>query len=65
MDSGNAGGGGFNKDRNNQMKMKGESDGMFAEMGTFGQPNGAIAEGPNSGTQETGIIEKLLVSERD
>lgn len=56
-------GGAFNKDRNNHMKMKGESDGMmFGEIGTFGQPNsGENAGGPNAGTQETGIIEKLLV----
>lgn len=55
---GGGGGGGFNKDR---MKAKdGENGMMFGEIGTFGQPNGM--EGPNAGTQETGIIEKLLVS---
>lgn len=60
--------GGYNKDRNNHMKMKGEAENgggmMFGEIGTFGQPNGggAGAEGANAGTQETGIIEKLLVS---
>lgn len=32
---------------------------MFGDMGSFGHSNGA--EG-NAGTQETGIIEKLLVS---
>ena len=58
---GGGNGGGFNKDRNHHMKMKGEADGMmFGEIGTFGHPNGTDA--PNAGTQETGIIEKLLVS---
>lgn len=55
-------GGGFNKDRNNHMKPKGDADGMmFGEIGTFGQSNGGDGP-PNAGTQETGIIEKLLVS---
>lgn len=34
---------------------------MFGDMGSFGHSNGA--EG-NAGTQETGIIEKLLVSNK-
>lgn len=61
MDAPGGGGGGFNKDR-----MKPKSDGenggmMFGDMGSFGHSNGA--EG-NAGTQETGIIEKLLVSNK-
>lgn len=58
---GGGNGGGFNKDRNNQ-NMKKEDGGMFGDMGTFGQPPNAGEPGVNAGTQETGIIEKLLVS---
>lgn len=64
MDAPNGGGGGgFNKDRNQQHMKKGDSDNMmFGEIGTFGQTTNSSSDQPNAGTQETGIIEKLLVS---
>lgn len=66
-----AGSNSYGKERNN-MKMKmdsvdgmsfGDGGGSSGGGGQFGQANGFEGGTLNVGTQETGIIEKLLVSE--